>query len=588
VIPDLRESPYAQDGWANCGYRTFVSAPLLHGGMLLGCVNLGAREVIRFDPDQENALKVLLTPISLFIANSELVGSAQRKIQYLSALHQCSQDLGPAPDLEHVTALTAERMAQLLGLARVLVLLRDEGLDEFVGAAGHGLPPEAVYTVRVPGGPAVAELTEQGALVSSDAAAEGWLPEEFVREQKLGTVLIVPLHAHDRVIGVLIGEHSRPLHLTPSELELAMIFANQASVWIAGARLLVREQAARTSAEATRTEFQALLDLAPDAIITVGRDGVISLVNAQAEKMFGHPRAELIGQPIEVLLPRRYRDAHVGHRSRYHQDPRTRPMGSGLELYALRRDGREFPVEISLGPTRTDGGEAVIAVIRDITERRTAEDERARLLASEQQKGEQLKLAVREAHHRIKNNLQAISDLLYLELSTSAEGPALSILRESVERIQSIALVHDLLSQDEDVQTVDSREMIERLVPMVLRSSGVPVGDSDLRLQVGKFPLSSKKATTLALIVNELVSNAAKHALNGTPGARLQVTLEEAFDGLRLSIEDNGPGLPAGFEISRDANVGLQVVRTLAERDLQGKFSLSTGPNLRAEVWFSW
>lgn len=589
LVSDFQQSGYSGSVWGRGGYQTFLSQPLQYRGMLLGTLNLAAERPLDLTEADLRRVGVMVAPLALAVANTELYGGAQRKIQYLAALHQCSQDIGPAPNLERVISLTADRVAHLLGLSRTVVLLRDEGLQEMVGGASHGFPEGAVHDLRVACPFSPEELAEQGGRVSLDPVGEGWLPESFVRAQGIGEVLLVPLRAHEQTVGILMGDRSgEPLPLSANELELAMIFANQAAVWIAGARLLVREQAARATAEAARTELEALLELAPDAILTISRDGAIALVNSQAETMFGYRREELIGQPVEVLMPGRFREGHVRHREHYHVDPRTRPMGSGLALFAQRRGGEEFPVEISLGPTRSERGASVIAVIRDISARRQAEEERSRLLASEQQKGEQLKLAIREAHHRIKNNLQAISDLLYLELSTSDQGRAPTILRESVERIQSIALVHDLLSQDEDVQTVDARQMVERLVPMVLRSSGHAAGRVRTAVLVPRFPLSSKKATTLALIVNELVSNAAKHALSQRQGAELEVRLEEANDGLRLRVQDNGPGLPEGFDLSRDANVGLQVIRTLAERDLQGKFSLSSGAGLRAEVWFPW
>src|SRR5207302_4577298 len=115
------------------------------------------------------------------------------------------------------------------------------------------------------------------------------------------------------------------------------------------------------------------------------------------------------------------------------------------------------------------------SVGRDGSDRKLAEEERAQLLLQAQEKSEQLKLSIREAHHRIKNNLQAISDLLYLELAAGNSSPE-DALRESMERIQAIATVHDLLSQDADVRVVDARSVIERLVPMALRSNGLPDG----------------------------------------------------------------------------------------------------------------
>jgi two-component system NtrC family sensor kinase len=120
------------------------------------------------------------------------------------------------------------------------------------------------------------------------------------------------------------------------------------------------------------THFQALLESAPDAIVIVDDAGRIAITNGQAERMFQYDRAELVGRPVEVLLPDRLHTRHARHRKVYGAEPHTRPMGSGLDLVARRRDGSEFPVEISLSPLQTEQGLLITSVIRDITDRKQA------------------------------------------------------------------------------------------------------------------------------------------------------------------------------------------------------------------------
>jgi PAS domain S-box-containing protein len=116
-----------------------------------------------------------------------------------------------------------------------------------------------------------------------------------------------------------------------------------------------------------------LLDTAPDAMVVVGKDGRILLVNLRTEELFGYRRAELLGRNLEILIPERARAGHTGHLSRYFADPGARPMGSGLELFARRKDGTELPIEVSLSPLRTEQGMTVSAAIRDISERKRME-----------------------------------------------------------------------------------------------------------------------------------------------------------------------------------------------------------------------
>jgi len=120
---------------------------------------------------------------------------------------------------------------------------------------------------------------------------------------------------------------------------------------------------------------RSALDAAPDALIIVDERGNVAFANRQVSAIFGYPHDELIGRPIDVLIPERFHARHLLHRSAYSGAPHLRPMGAGLDLYARRRDGSEFPVEISLSPIRGPGHELVAAAIRDVTDRRRVQAE---------------------------------------------------------------------------------------------------------------------------------------------------------------------------------------------------------------------
>jgi PAS domain S-box-containing protein len=221
-------------------------------------------------------------------------------------------------------------------------------------------------------------------------------------------------------------------------------------------------------------KFRALLEAAPDAMVIADSDGLITLVNAQAGRLFGYGRDELFGQPVERLVPQRFHGRHVNHREGYARDPKARGMGSSLELFGARKDGSEFPVEISLSPIETEDGVLISAAIRDVTERREAEA--AAKLASQR-----LFSAVESFHGAL--SLYDANDRLVMCNSASRAFLALAI-PGPIEGVRYEEVVDACLVQG--MFETSSTESAAGLKQRLLAYHREPRGTLDLKLRDGR------------------------------------------------------------------------------------------------------
>jgi PAS domain S-box-containing protein len=340
---------------------------------------------------------------------------------------------------------------------------------------------------------------------------------------------------------------------------------------------IVQDITDRKGAEEKLRLFRNLIDQSIDAIfVSDPKTGRILDANDRACVNLGYKREELLNMRVfdfEANLPDQfsYRE-HV-----------KEVQNRGYVLFEgrhRRQNGTTFPVEVNVSSTVLGKISYLVAVVRDVTERKQAEEQIRQSLKEKE-------ILLREIHHRVKNNLQIVSSLLAHQAEYIQDKNVIDMFTESQNRILSMSLVHEKLYQSKDLAKIDFNEYINDMVAELIQSYEFNAGKITLNMNIENIPLDIGFAIPCGLIINELVTNSLKYAFPAGTQGEIRITLRSTDENmLELMVSDNGIGIPEDLDFRKTESLGLHLITTLAENQLHGEISLDRSKGTEFQIKF--
>ncbi|MCZ7360361.1 MAG: PAS domain S-box protein [Candidatus Methanoperedens sp.] len=325
-------------------------------------------------------------------------------------------------------------------------------------------------------------------------------------------------------------------------------------------------------------KYHALAELSPVGIFRTDAEGDCTYINERWQKITGLTLEEALGKGwVQSLHP----DDRNRISEEWYQAVREhRPFKS--EYRFLNRDGTTTWVlgQAIIERTNSERVANYIGTITDITERKHAEEQLKESLREKE-------ILLREIHHRVKNNMQVISSLLMLQEELSEDEKVIEMLKDSQNRIISMALIHEKLYRSENFSRIDLKEYIDDLVSGLFQSYGISEDKVALNINAENVLLGIDSAIPCGLIINELVSNSLKHAFPEDESGEINILIHSTDeDMIELSIGDNGIGIPEDLDFRRTESLGLRIVNVLVENQLHGEITLNRDRGTKFKIKF--
>jgi PAS domain S-box-containing protein len=490
--------------------------------------------------------------------------AALRLAQETGVIAEIGRIISSSLDIEEVYEHFAEEVRKLIPFDRILVNLVNQQEGTLTTAYSAGM--EVMGRKKGVAFPIAGTVTEE--------MIRTWAPVLFrpesveeVHKRFPGLVLAfqaglrarlsVLLITRGEVIGSLALWSKQEKAYRERDIRLAQGVASQIAGAIANAQLFRERKRVEEALRGSEESYRSLVETSPDAIF-LHEEGRFVYLNPAAVRLYGAGSAEeLYGKSAyDIVHP----DDREAIRNRTYFITTTGVSAPLKEIRIVRPDGSVVNVEASAGISYYRGKKVIQVIQRDITERKRAEE---RIKASLKEK----EVLLQEIHHRVKNNLQIVSSLLYLQAARTKHPGAVSALTESRNRVRSMALIHERLYQSPNLASVDMGEYTRNLVSDLQHSHRTADSAVRLTLNIGDIPLCINEAIPCGLIINELVSNALKHAFPEGRTGEVTIQLTRGDDDtFILLVSDNGVGFPEYVDFRNSPSLGLTLINSLVEQ----------------------
>jgi len=580
-------------------------------GDAVGALVLLDRKPNAFTSTQRQMMAAYAVQAAVAVENLQLVDDMQRRLLEMADLTWVSTRISSTLDVERIAATMADAAAKALDVPRAALFLADEeGRCSPIPKGCQGMPgPE-----RGPL-PAGAHLGSEALATGvpqavTDAEREGYAEDPLVNWMGVRSLLCIPMVAQQGLRGLLVMGDENARTFPSHTLALLSAYANQTALALQSASLyedVVRHlsqlsnlfavsQTLASSLELTQTlervldSAAELLDAPVCSVMLVDPESKELVIKAARGLRPDHalatplkPGEGLAGRAAQSGVPLASADIRRDGRFKHRVSARQRGLHAAICAPLIAR-GRTVGVLNLYRRSSSKFTEDNKDLVMSLANSAAVAIENARLYEEAQERAQFLTAMMGEINHRMRNTLQAVAGLLRMELESPRARSKADALRRGIARLQSVAVVHDM-TRASKLEFVDVKQAARQIVQLSCQTVA-PEKRIETRVSGARVMLPSQQATSVAMILSELVDNALRHGLAGVAQGCISVNLAEGGGDVVIEVKDNGVGLPKGFDLESKSGLGLKVVKGLVEEDLGGTLELDTRKALTVRARF--